>query len=210
MKKFLAGLSIGLFFSLIFIFFNFQHLPVKEQKTSAQSIQNPTQKSSYNQQRLVWKEKLNWSEHCEKDYLDKLQYREKDYTGLQEYKLDGGKTLVILNCQFLAYQGTSFIYLFNEKSGTREVLSLPYYLNDNGFHIASFTEIRGFLKFDPDTKILSLFIKARGIGDCGYSGKYTLKYTSFFQLVTAKAYDCNDNNPKLESEWPVIYEDPNP
>lgn len=207
MKNFLIGLSIGLFFLLIFNFFNFQRLPVKEQKTSAQPIQNPTQKSSYNQQRLVWKEKLNWPEHCEKAYLDNLPYREKDYSGLQEYKLDGEKTLVILNCQFLAYQGTNYIYIFDKATQHKQIVSLPYFRNDSGFHLSSSIETLGFLKFDPKTKNLTLFAKSRGVGGCGYSGEYMLKNNSFFELIKARAYDC-DNSPKQESEWPIIYEDP--
>lgn len=159
---------------------------------------------SYDKERRQWKEILKWPDHCEKDYLRRLPSMQNKVSGITEYTLDDSKSLLILSCEFMAYQGTNFIYIFDKKTGKAENLSLPYFRNDYGFHLTSSVEVPGFLKFDAKTNILTLFIKSRGTGDCGYSGEYILKFNALFELTRAKAKDC-DNSPKRESEWPVIY-----
>lgn len=116
--------------------------------------------------------------------------------------LGEGQTLYLIPCQSGAYNFAQKVYVgssdddfepqfFADYQADVGWLGTPYVWNAD---------------FDPETRTIHAFAKARGIGDCGTIG--TWQWNGYlFQLTEMRARACSDDiDPEAEMpEFPIIY-----
>lgn len=124
----------------------------------------------------------------------------------QVYRL-GDRALVELRCARAAYQ-LVYAYSVFQPDGTIQPLRLDvFYPNESGQFVRTReTTVGGLADFDPATGLLTLFSKARGIGDCGSLAEY--RWTGReLSLETFRYQDCGDPTESVLApiEYPLIY-----
>lgn len=130
--------------------------------------------------------------------------------GSQVY-IVGDRALVELQCALAAYQAV-YAYVVYQPDGTLQPLTLDlFYPNPAGqFDRTSEATVAGLTTFDPDQQVLTVFSKARGMGDCGSLAEY--RWTgSDLDLVTFSYQACRDSTSDSTadfvdpSDYPQIY-----
>jgi len=125
-------------------------------------------------------------------------------------RLDDGHTIYVLPCWGAAYNFGSKVYV-GTVDGEFEEQYFARYLPAIGMTATSYIVNASF---DEDTRTLSSFNKARGVGDCGDSGDWVWNQYSFV-LKTFRYKDCPESpteaDEEMESEdFPVVYTAPTP
>ncbi|WP_017297031.1 DUF1176 domain-containing protein [Nodosilinea nodulosa] len=126
--------------------------------------------------------------------------------GSQVYPL-GDRALVELECTLAAYQAV-YAYVVYQPDGTLQPLKLDvFYPNQAGqFDRTSEATVAGLVEFDPKQGLLTVFSKARGVGDCGSLAEY--QWTgSELKLATFRYQECSDSPAEFvePSDYPQIY-----
>lgn len=119
----------------------------------------------------------------------------------------GDRALVEISCAMAAYQMV-YAYAVYHPDGSIQPLSLDvFYPDDTGeFERSSEATVGGLADFDPEQGLLTLFSKARGLGDCGsladyrWSGSELVLETFRYQECSATAEDFID-----PTDYPQIY-----
>jgi hypothetical protein len=124
----------------------------------------------------------------------------------QVYRLDN-QALVELNCAVAAYQGV-YAYGVYQADGSFQPLALDvFYPNETGqFERASEPTVGGLTSFQPEQRLLTVFSKARGIGDCGSFAEY--RWTGReLELETFRYKECSDSSEEFvdPADYPQIY-----
>jgi hypothetical protein len=127
------------------------------------------------------------------------------------YRLGDGPALVEVLCAQAAYQGV-YAYVTYDSDGTVRSLSLEgFYPDATGQFVRSQqVTVGGLTTLDTDQRLLTVFSKARGLGDCGSLATY--RWTGAeLELATFRYQACSDspndaaatfNNPNT---FPQIY-----
>jgi hypothetical protein len=125
----------------------------------------------------------------------------------QVYRLDD-RALVEVICARAAYQ-LVYAYGVYQPDGTLQPLQLDvFYPTETGlFERTSEPTVGGLARFDPEQNLLTVFSKARGLGDCGSLADYRWTGTEL-ELETFRYQECSDN-PAEEfvepGDYPQIY-----
>lgn len=130
---------------------------------------------SWNDEQWLWKERLNWGKDC-------------DYIGdVEVYDIKPHEDFVVVTCVLGAYQPAQYLYLYDHQRNTPMQLSLRSAEDDS-------LKIWGELEFSKETKVLTLFNKARGLADCGSYEVYDFKELTPTgpKLVEWRQKDCAD------------------
>lgn len=116
-------------------------------------------------------------------------------------KLSGGKMLYLLPCFAAAYNVVYRVYVFDKR--------YPDELKRSIF--AAYSDAAGWYgkddlinaQFDPETKTLIAFEKARGVGDCGSIAKY--RWSDIGWRMIEYRYWGKCDGTRMPEDWPVIY-----
>ncbi|MBF0515388.1 MAG: DUF1176 domain-containing protein, partial [Desulfovibrionaceae bacterium] len=158
--------------------------------------------------RQSWYEKLGWPQACEEDF--KFRFRDlpgstklRDAAdageGVAIYPLGGGRHLAIAECDSFAYQISFCAVVYDEtgKEPPKTVTFRQYDRDSDGTVLTDDTQIpAGWPEFDAKTKTLTVFTKARGIGDCGSYTVYGFG-SGIAELKEARAQACFDDDSKI-------------
>lgn len=125
--------------------------------------------------RLLWRSLLRWGsdhyEHYAKNHETGEIDENHEDSGLEFYNLGNNKWLLEVVIGFGAYQGTYRYYFLDESRNQRswkEVLFRQFCWNHSGeIREMLDPDISGIPAFDPETGLITTFVKGRGIGDCG-------------------------------------------
>ncbi|MBW4483244.1 MAG: DUF1176 domain-containing protein [Tildeniella torsiva UHER 1998/13D] len=123
------------------------------------------------------------------------------------YRL-GDRALVELVCANAAYQSV-YAYVAYQPDGSWQPLSLDgFYPDETGqFVRTSEGTVAGLATFDPEQGLLTVFSKARGIGDCGSLADY--RWTGDkLALETFRYQECSDSpeeNFVEPADYPQVY-----
>lgn len=154
--------------------------------------------------------RLGWPEECETTFRELAGEDGRGLlllgTGVTAYPLGGGRTLYGVQCALAAYQ-TSFVLLLQEKpDGPGTLLNVPQYDNDAGkISRPAGSELAGLPTFDDKTKELTVFTKARGLGDCGSLVRYAFPAAGGVTVVEARTKACTDPPRDIAPEkWPLV------
>ncbi|HZG40901.1 MAG TPA: DUF1176 domain-containing protein [Nodosilinea sp.] len=119
----------------------------------------------------------------------------------------GDRALVELVCAQAAYQSV-YAYAVNQPDGSWQPLSLDlFYPDETGqFVRASEATVGGLANFDPEQGLLTVFSKARGLGDCGSLADYRWSGGEL-ELETFRYQECSATAEELvdPADYPQIY-----
>ncbi|MGD9610324.1 MAG: DUF1176 domain-containing protein [Desulfovibrionaceae bacterium] len=158
---------------------------------------------------------LGWPEDCEQSFQELLSPDGRGATtlgtGVESHPLGDGRTLYCVQCDLAAYQATYVIMLQEKPEGPGTLLRFPLYDRDGAKIVRSEdTFLAGALDFTPRTGELTVFTKARGIGDCGSYVRYAFPATGpkRVTVVEARVKGCSDR-PPMETvidpgTWPLV------
>ncbi len=126
------------------------------------------------------------------------------------YRL-GDRALVELVCANAAYQSV-YAYVAYQPDGSWQPLSLDvFYPDETGqFVRSSEGTVGGLATFDPEQERLTVFSKARGIGDCGSLADYRWSGGEL-ELESFRYQECSDSpgdSPEEVAEpadYPQVY-----
>ncbi|QQE65679.1 hypothetical protein GFS31_23670 [Leptolyngbya sp. BL0902] len=119
----------------------------------------------------------------------------------------GDRALVQVLCAHAAYQSV-YAYAAVFPDGTLEPLTLDVFYPDGAgdFQRASEATVGGIVNFDPSYDELTVFSKARGLGDCGSFAVY--RWTGqALDLETYRYQDCTDTPERAPhpATYPLVY-----
>ncbi len=119
----------------------------------------------------------------------------------------GDRILVELQCARAAYQSV-YAFVGVQPDGTLQPLTLDlFYPNESGqFERTSEATVGGLASFDPETSLLTVFSKARGLSDCGSLAEY--RWTeSGLELTTFRYQECSDSPQEFvdPADYPQVY-----
>lgn len=119
----------------------------------------------------------------------------------------GDRALVELVCANAAYQSV-YAYVAYQPDGSWQPLSLDgFYPDETGQYVrTSEGTVGGLSTFDPEQGRLTVFSKARGIGDCGSLADY--RWTGDeLALETFRYQECSDSAEEFvePADYPQIY-----
>jgi Protein of unknown function (DUF1176) len=122
------------------------------------------------------------------------------------YRL-GDRALVELVCANAAYQSV-YAYVAYQPDGSWQPLSLDvFYPDETGqFVRSSEGTVGGLATFDPEQELLTVFSKARGVGDCGSLADY--RWTGGeLALETFRYQECSDSPGEFvePANYPQVY-----
>lgn len=125
------------------------------------------------------------------DWCDGFFEPEVATEGSEVYML-GDRALVEVLCAHTAYQSV-YVYAALSPDGTLEPLTLDMFYPDDGgnFQRVSEPSAGGLADFNPEQGQLTIFSKARGLGDCGSLATY--RWTGqALNLETYRYQACTD------------------
>jgi hypothetical protein len=154
--------------------------------------------------RAAWRAILHWPASCERDW----QTGNPGTAGVQVWNTSGsraGAKLVSVDCILGAYQGTQRLWLVGPG---RTVTPITFHVyEDPGTGKPTpmrKAEILGDLQFTPANGRLTIFDKARGIGDCGIYSVFKLGGTQFVPVETRAKTACNGKLAGGPTRWPKL------
>ena len=176
--------------------------------TYGQGISHPPLKQTKREHRAEWFKIINWPADCEEAF-QKI-YSDKDdqaFSGLEFYRVGKQEHLVKITCYPGAYQPGSIYAWYDAKTNAARLLKFKgrESPDDAGKELA-YSEINGFGTWQAKTQVLEIFSKYRGLGDCGFWGRYKFSRGQPV-LIEARERDCDDSptskflNPR---RWPQV------
>jgi hypothetical protein len=152
--------------------------------------------------RAAWRAILHWPNSCEHNW----QIGSHPPTaGVGLWPTPGGKRLVAVTCYLGAYQWTTRFYLVDP---SRDATALSFHIyHDPGSGIPTpirEKEILGVPLFTPKTGRLTVFDKARGVGDCGIYSTFRLSGARFVPVETRAKTACDGKPPYDPGRWPKL------
>ncbi len=119
----------------------------------------------------------------------------------------GDRALVELVCAQAAYQAV-YAYALYRADGSWQPLTLDVFAPDEtgNFARSSQATVGGLSEFDPEQGLLTVFSKARGLGDCGSLADYRWQGNEL-ELATFRYLECSDSPGELvdPADYPQVY-----
>jgi hypothetical protein len=123
--------------------------------------------------RARWFSRLGWPQDCEDAFM---QTRVTDDPGLEIHALPSGASIAVIRCALGAYQPTSVVLRFDERSPAHPatLLEFPTFESSDGQTLvpARTRELTGEIEWLEGVDVLMVLTLARQIGDCGTWAKY--------------------------------------
>lgn len=160
---------------------------------------------------------LQWPEECENEHQAVVEELELSEGRVRSFELVPGRRLVEVGCGRGAYQETLRYFLLDE-SATQprgQALALPAYelADDDRWAPQDWQEVAGEADFDQKRKTLTVFSRARGLGDCGQRGTWRFDATAQkLVIVDFRARACDDEPEKAgpADKWPRVFPSASP
>ncbi len=152
--------------------------------------------------RAAWRALLQWPATCESGW----KATATPGAGIELMPAGGGRDLVAVECYPGAYQSDALLYLASPSAKPVGPLRLQVYEDPGNGHpkLTASTTILGILDFTRATGTLTVFDKARGLGDCGIFATYHLQ-GSHLVLTAARAKTACDGKPPFSPQkWPKL------
>jgi len=157
--------------------------------------------------RKKWHEILKWPKECS------LAYTEDFDNSLNFYEIYPKKYLAEILCEVYAYQG-GWMYMFfdeNQNPPAQKLLLFDTFDKTTNSITAGSTMLVGVpMGAAAQSKELTMFIKYRGIGDCGEIKTYRFNEDGNPILKEYKAEECSESvagNFISTDKWPLIYQE---
>ncbi len=119
----------------------------------------------------------------------------------------GDRALVELVCAQAAYQSV-YAYTVYQADGSWQPLRLDVFAPDEtgNFVRSSPATLGGLSEFDPEQGLLTVFSKARGLGDCGSLADYRWQGNEL-ELATFRYQECSDSPGERvdPADYPQVY-----
>ncbi len=153
--------------------------------------------------RAAWYARLQWTQECEQDHRENPPAQG---SGLQLYSIGQQQYLVEIECFRAAYQASYNFMLYDLQNlpGRATLIRFPVFDGDR-WHLE--TAIAGLPAFNPKTKELAIFSKARGMGDCGQLLRYRFP-AGAPELMEVRARNCSPDLPTDKvpppQDWPLV------
>lgn len=154
---------------------------------------------------------LGWPQTCEDAYQELVSPKGRDMalptTGVTSYPLGDGRKLFLVQCDLFAYQASFTALLQDRPDGPGRLLSFPTFERDGGATTRRMeTELVGNPVFDPAAGTLTLFTKARGLGDCGALTVYAFPARGGPTVVSTRVRECTDTprSAPPPERWPLV------
>lgn len=159
--------------------------------------------------RARWRAVLNWSEECEADHQSAVKLLELHDGRVRVFDLGGRRSLVEVGCARGAYQDTFVYYLHDESRTPAQVtlLALPSYeAIDDEWEPRELAQAAGETSFDPARKTLTVFTRARGLGDCGGIARYRVQGARLVLLdFRGRPCDGDPESAPPPEKWPRLF-----
>ncbi|MEB3226654.1 MAG: DUF1176 domain-containing protein [Synechococcus sp.] len=124
------------------------------------------------------------------------------------YRVGANSYLVHLVCGSTAYQLLQEYFLYQKVDNQPDLTALPiaYFSRDSAGQLIEETDktMAGYSEYDPITQTISIFTKARGLGDCGSLGFYRFTGTAL-QLERFLLKDVCDEKYIEPINYPQVY-----
>ncbi len=158
---------------------------------------------------------LQWPQECEDEHQAVARLLELTDARVRFFELVPGKQLVEVGCARGAYQESLRYFLLDETVAPPQgqALALPAYELDDEDQWApqDWQELAGEADFDAQRRTLTVFSRARGLGDCGQRGvwRFDAKIAKLV-LVEFRARACDDEPDKAgpPEKWPRLFPAP--
>jgi len=155
---------------------------------------------------------LQWPQECEDQHQSAVRELEIDEGRVRFLDLGQRRALVEVACARAAYQEAYRYFLLDQGGPQPEgaALALPSQeLDEDGqWQPVELPEIAGEASFDKKRRTLTVFARARGLGDCGTRGTWRVDVqTKKLVLVELLGRDCDgepDQAPPVE-RWPRLF-----
>jgi hypothetical protein len=151
--------------------------------------------------RAGWRSLLHWPASCERSWRNSGGQG----AGIETWRTRPGVRLVAVDCFTGAYQGVAMLYLVGPHAAVKGPLRLRIYVDrGNGPQVRTATTILGNLSFVPRTGRLTVFDKARGLGDCGIYSVFHLRGGVFVPVEVRAKTACDGRPPFDPRRWPKL------
>jgi len=128
------------------------------------------------------------------------------------YPLNNQDYLVEVLCFMGAYQGNYEYILYQNKDNNLTIKPLLFKSftvdNQGEFNSNSVKSLAGISNYNSEKKILNIYTKDRGLGDCGSTSQYQWKNDQF-ELIEYRAKPQCDGQEIDPENYPVIYSNKN-
>lgn len=126
----------------------------------------------------------------------------------ETHRIQGQRFLVVYRCFLGAYQGAYEFYLYNRSGSNVQVKPLTltrFEENATGQLVrVQSREVAGLPDYNPNQRLVSIFTKSRGLGDCGHYARYKLDGEELKLQEYRVKVDC-DGRYVDPRQYPKIY-----
>jgi hypothetical protein len=124
------------------------------------------------------------------------------------YPLNKEEYLVEIMCFLAAYQGNYqyFLYKINAGNVTIQPLYFQEFIRDNNqkINLKNIRSLGGSPSYDPQTQVLTIYTKGRGLADCGSFSQYQWEQSRFELKEYRLKSECDGNYLEPEN-YPQVY-----
>jgi uncharacterized protein len=178
----------------------------EERRQELTGLAATVQQQALAERARLWTQ-LGWPGDCEASFQD-MPASERPTSGVDVHDLGDGRRLYAVLCFQAAYQGSYVVMLQDRPDGPARLLRFPLYDREGGKVLRSEEDgLAGSLDFNETAKTLTVFSKARGVGDCGSRVVYAFPRTGAPKVVEARARECpkDAGGRFVEPErWPLV------
>lgn len=172
-----------------------------------------------NKDREEWRKIAKWPEQCEEDFAIGS---DEGMGGLALFTYAPNESILRVTCGVYAYQLNMLFFHVTAKGAEKIIrpLSLSTYDIEHKKVVAREYEyeddiagsVLGFDTFNPKEKNLTIFLKDRGLGDCGTRETFavgpelTLQKVEYMSCEDADEFHLQNPDATEMAPWPVVYE----
>jgi hypothetical protein len=127
---------------------------------------------------------------------------------MHRYPLGPEEDLVSISCELFANQAT---FVLAHVAGRRARLVEAAQFDETGALADTSTLFVGLESVDAPTRTVTVFTRARGVGDCGTLATHRIGPNGSMQTVSVRARECIDvleDSVELPERWPVVFPRP--
>jgi hypothetical protein len=167
------------------------------------SCQNAKRVQPAREDRAGWRQLLRWSNDCEEAYQATAPGR----NGLAFFPLGSGRSLVQVTCAMGAYQPSQVYYVVDDTGRTPGAVRFVTFeaTGEAGDTLQrqQVEELTGLAEFNASTRVLSVWNKYRGPGDCGSYALYQFADGSARLREFRAKTECDGQGAEHPEQWPL-------
>ena len=124
------------------------------------------------------------------------------------YKLENQQYFVVLQCFLAAYQGNYEFLIVNQQPAAKKPVTkltvTEFRENQAGkMQKVESSSIGGLPTYDPKRRVLAVYSKYRGLGDCGSQAKYQVENTGLKLLEFKAKLACDGKLEPFKTFYPT-------